>query len=107
MPAGIEERVDLAIDVAIEDQFPVHHLADHEVAFVRHLGLMGENDPRPVQDPATLLFEDLWARVGGAVHKKSAALSVDPQVAGPGRKWSLDDSSHGALLLDRTWYGRV
>src|SRR5258708_12790257 len=50
VPAGIEERVDLAVDVAIEDQFPVHHLAAHEVAFLPHLDFSATDAPLPVYD---------------------------------------------------------
>src|SRR5580704_19130747 len=97
VPARIEERVDPAVDVAIENELPVHDLADDEVALVWNLGLMPKDDPRAMQDAAPLFLEDLRARISGTVYEKSAAFPVKPEVAGPIRKRGLDDCGHGAL----------
>ena len=80
MTAGVEEGVDASVHVAIEDELAIHDEADDEVALVRHLAVMAEDDPRLTQDASFLLFENLRTGVRGAVNEKASALTIQPEV---------------------------
>ena len=98
MTAGVEERVDLAVHVAVEDQLPIDHGADDEVALVADFGLVTQHDPGAAQDAALLLLEHLGAGVRRAVHEEPAALAIEPQVSRAVGLRSLQGSDHGGIL---------
>ena len=76
MRAGVEEGVELALPVAIEDQLLAADIAGHEIVRPGQFRLMAEIEPAAIEYPVALLGEDLLIGEGPAVDPEQSLLPV-------------------------------
>src|SRR5207244_4484552 len=78
MPARVEEHVDLAATVARQDDRLLAHRRDEEIAGLRDLAFMADEEPRAGEHAVELLAIDLFADKNLAAD--DAFLDVDQAV---------------------------
>jgi myo-inositol-1(or 4)-monophosphatase len=74
--ARVEQRADLAVGAAHEDDRPAADVAPDEVAGVWNLGLVANVQPAAVEDPLPLELVDRLRRHRRAVHAEQSALPI-------------------------------